>query len=100
MEVWIGLTALMGVILYFDYKEKALKTKQQGAAEPDEKLLARIDALEKQCAKLQEQVTDAHALLADERRALDQKLAAMLPEQPISTAAESRTQTPMRVREH
>jgi len=36
--------------------------------------------LENQCTKLQEQVTTAHVLLADERHVLDRKLSALLPD--------------------
>jgi outer membrane murein-binding lipoprotein Lpp len=43
-------------------------------------LRTRLEELEKKCTAMQEQITDAHMLLADERRALDKKLAESFPE--------------------
>ena len=77
------LPTLGGAIAYYlRHRERVLKLKYSRAAEtkPDTALLARIEALEKKCEMLQEQVTDAHALLVDERRMLDQKLAQKLAE--------------------
>jgi septal ring factor EnvC (AmiA/AmiB activator) len=47
-------------------------------------LEARLEKLEKLSAKLDERVTDAHVLLADEQRELDTKLNRLLP--PIADA--------------
>jgi hypothetical protein len=51
----------------------------------------RVEKLEKKCAALQEQITDAHMLLADERRLLDKKLSETFPEiiAPASEPIES-----------
>jgi len=50
------------------------KLRTQNTPPPDTQLLARIEVLEKTCAKLQEQVNEAHMLIHDEQRALDRKL--------------------------
>jgi len=47
----------------------------------------RVEKLEKRCAAMQDQITDAHVLLADERRLLDKKLSETFPE-IIAPAAE------------
>ena len=46
--------------------------------DPNPQLLARMDALEERCEKLQQQVNEAHMLIHDEQRELDRKLAARL----------------------
>ena len=97
------LPALGGAIAYYlRHRERVLRLKYSRAAEtkPDSALLARIDALEKKCENLQELVNDAHALLVDERRMLDQKLAQRLAEGsaaiPAETAPKQNFQTPVR----
>lgn len=84
---WIAIIFIVvGMPIYLDHKQKMAKLLGH-KSDPDEKLLARIDALEKKCEKLQEQVTEAHALLVDERRMLDQKLAQKLAESANGSAA-------------
>src|ERR1051325_11510179 len=75
-----GLPMLIGMAaIYFNHQQKMAKLT--GGSNVDvEKITARLEAVEKQCAKLQEQVNDAHALLVDERRVLDLKLAQKLAE--------------------
>jgi hypothetical protein len=91
-----------GIAYYLRHRERVLKLKYSRAAElkPDTALLARIEALEKKCEMLQEQVNDAHALLVDERRALDQKLAQKLAEGsaaiPDPSANQNRSPAPLR----
>ena len=88
---------VVGLPIYFDHRHKMAKLMSKNA--PDEKLLARIDALEKKCESLQEQVTEAHALLVDERRMMDQKLAHKLAEGSATIpdeAARQKSQTPVR----
>jgi len=75
------LIGIVGLKLWFRYRLEALRIKGGSEAETGQ-LERRVEALEKQCAKLQEQVLDAHALLADEQRQLDRKLTAMLPDAP------------------
>lgn len=76
--ITIGFFGSMTVLMwmYFRYEALKLKSKSGGAEVEAQK---RIEALEAKCEKLQEQVTEAHALLVDERRQLDRKLAAMIP---------------------
>jgi hypothetical protein len=54
-----------------------------------DELRQRCDALEKRATKLEEQLKDAHLLLSDEQRALDRKLASIIPDE----ATESRTRS-------
>jgi hypothetical protein len=70
---------VIGLPTYFSHREKMARLRGKGR-EPEEKLLARIEALEKKCAQLQEQVNEAHILIHDEQRELDRKLAARLEE--------------------
>ena len=49
----------------------------------------RCDSLEKRCTKLEEQLKDAHLLLADEQRALDKKLASIIPDEATESRARS-----------
>jgi hypothetical protein len=53
---------------------RGLKLRQDG------ELQERVEALEERCDKLEERVTDAHTLLSDEQRAMDRKLAKLLPD--------------------
>lgn len=91
-----------GIAYYLRHRERVLRLKYSRTAEtkPDTALLARIEALEKKCESLQEQITDAHAQLVDERRLLDQKLAQKLSEGsaaiPDEATAKQKNQTPAR----
>ena len=84
----VALPLFVGAMaMWFRHREK-LASIRSPRNETDSPLVARIDALEKKCATLQEQINDAHALLVDERRMLDQKLArkftdgsAMIPDE-------------------
>jgi len=55
------------------------RQQKQSGSEVEE-MRQRLEALEKKCVAMQEQITDAHMLLADERRALDKKLAESFPD--------------------
>jgi len=77
------LFGIVALLFWLRYRIKALKTRS-GTDGEVAKLAQRLAALEKQCAKLQEQVLDAHTLLADEQRQLDHKLTAMLPDAPVA----------------
>jgi hypothetical protein len=80
VAIVIGMPMLIGLAaVWFKHKEKMASLTRVASAET-EKLASRLEAVEKQCAKLQEQVNDAHAQLVDERRILDQKLAQKLAE--------------------
>jgi hypothetical protein len=103
--VFSGVLAIGGIgaivfLKWLDYRYKASVTPAAKDGKV-ESLTQRVEALEKQCAKLQEQMLDAHTLLADEQRQLDHKLAAILPEPsstpPEGVAARERAQ-PERVR--
>ena len=98
----IGLPMLIGLVsVYFQHQQKMAKIQGASNAET-ERLAARLEAVEKKCANLQEQVNDAHALLVDERRMLDQKLAQKLAESANGSAAipenseQRKTTTPTR----
>jgi hypothetical protein len=67
------LLVVVGLPLYFDHRQKMAKLRTQNAA-PDTQLLARVEALEKKCEMLQQQVNEAHMLIHDETRELDRKL--------------------------
>jgi predicted nuclease with TOPRIM domain len=69
------------------------KKQKQSGAESDE-LRQRLEALEKKCAAMQEQITDAHMLLADERRELDKRLAQALPDHGGTNDEPARRQSP------
>lgn len=76
----VGMPMLIGLAaIWFHHMEKMAKLRG-GSSADTEKFAARLEAVEKQCAKLQEQLNDAHAQLVDERRLLDQKLAQKLAE--------------------
>ena len=66
-------TMCIGLPIWLHHRRHMLKMKQNGANEL-QALQSRIDKLEARCSTLQEQVTEAHLLLADERRELDQRL--------------------------
>ncbi len=76
MSMWaivILVFIVIGWPVYLDHRQKMAKLRTQ-RAEPETQLLARIEALEKKCEKLQEQVNAAHMLIHDETRELDRKL--------------------------
>jgi hypothetical protein len=64
---------VVGLPVYLHHRRTVLKMKGQSNRDI-EALHKRIDHLEKECRKLQDQVTEAHVLLADERRELDKRL--------------------------
>ena len=74
-----ALVALPFVFSYLYHRRRIAEIKgthaQQVAA-----LQERIDRVESKCAAMQEQITDAHMLLVDERRTLDKKLAQAFPD--------------------
>jgi hypothetical protein len=67
------LTIVVGLPVYLYHRRQMLKLKGNNARDV-KNLHNRIDELEERCKKLEEQVTDAHCLIADEQRELDRKL--------------------------
>jgi uncharacterized protein YlxW (UPF0749 family) len=93
----VGVTVMHVATEYFKHREKLAELQSKGSNLDSgrmNQLQQRVDALEKQCAKLQEQVLTAHEQLADERRALDNKLAAILPEIPPATSSPVQVRSP------
>ena len=70
---------VIGLPVWLYHRREVLKMKGTAKGETTS-LSQRVAALEKRCEKLEEQVTQAHLLLADEQRQMDRKLAAMLPD--------------------
>jgi len=83
---------VVGLPVWLHHRRTMLKLKGQNGRDIGT-LHKRIDDLEKQCHKLQEQVTEAHVLLADERRELDRrlenKLAQIAPDAAIIPGADA-----------
>jgi hypothetical protein len=71
------------------YRRRAIEVRGSHAKQVST-LEERVEKLEKKCIAMQEQITDAHMLLADERRLLDKKLSETFPEiaPPIAESAE------------
>src|SRR4051812_38315594 len=92
----IGLIAIVPV--YLGHRLKMAKIHAQ-QSEGNSKLVARIEALEKRCEKLQEQANEAHILIQEEQLALDRNLAARLDppsvtgNDPIATVPAARRKT-------
>lgn len=80
----VGLPMLVGgFVVYLNHRKemfKIMSASNSQNSKQTEAMLARIATLETKCAKLEEQVLLAHEQLADERRQLDNKLSAILPE--------------------
>ena len=68
------------VIWYYLWHRRRMQEVRGSHLQQVTNLHERIDKLEKKCHALQEQVTDAHMLLSDERRELDKKLAKSFPD--------------------
>ncbi|HYF48610.1 MAG TPA: hypothetical protein VEJ63_04360 [Planctomycetota bacterium] len=100
-----SLSILVGLPIWLHHRRSVLKmTGQRGR--DIEALHKRIDQLEKECRKLQDQVTEAHVLLADERRDLDKrledKLKNIVPDSaafPDPSASDERSRSDRRARE-
>ena len=75
-----GLPAILGgMFAYFKHRENMARLiGAKSDSSPNPQLLARIEALEKKCDKLQDQVNAAHLLIHDEQRMLDLKLAEVI----------------------
>jgi hypothetical protein len=67
-------------VMYYLWHRRKMVEMRGTHSQHVETLNERINRLEKKCAALQEQVTDAHMLLSDERRELDKKLSKAFPE--------------------
>ena len=67
------------ICFYFWHRRRVLELKGTHAQQVSA-LQDRMENLELKCHKLQQQVTDAHMLLSDERRELDKKLAESFPD--------------------
>ena len=74
-----ALLALPFVLSYLYHRRRMSEIKGTHAQHV-ETLQERMERLEKKITAMQEQITDAHMLLADERRELDKKLAETFPE--------------------
>lgn len=82
--IWPILVLFVIVIPgYLDHRQKMAKLMKTQSTS-DEQLLKRIKALEAKCDKLQEQVNEAHFLIHDETRQLDQKLLQQLGGAPAA----------------
>jgi len=79
----IAVVLLAGLVVAFPswlyHRREAMRIKGTHAKEW-QKLRDRIETLEKRCAKLDEHVSSAHILLADERRSMDKKLSNIMPD--------------------
>jgi len=77
-----GFASIVKMILNHDLEVAKIKAagSESMLQKKIDQLQDRIAVLENQSAKLQEQITTAHVLLADERHTLDRKLSAMLPD--------------------
>ncbi len=73
-----ALLALPFMLSYLYHRRRMAELKGTHAQHV-ETLQERMERLEKKCAAMQEQITDAHMLLADEQRMLDKKLAESFP---------------------
>ncbi|MCK6472944.1 MAG: hypothetical protein L6R28_14470 [Planctomycetes bacterium] len=89
----IGIFALaIALPLLLSHKQKMarLHAESQGGEESLAKEVAalteRCGRLEARCGELERQVRTAHELLADEQRALDRKLTAILPDADAAPA--------------
>lgn len=98
--VWLlGLSVVLGIRVYFQHREKMAKISPT-QDKPDAKVMARIEALEAKCEKLQEQVSAAHFLIHDEQKQLDRRLAERLESNDVrmtDTGAERKVVNPARV---
>jgi hypothetical protein len=78
-SVIVFLVIVIGLPTWFYHRREMMKMK--GLARNDTAALGeRVTALEKRCDKLEERITEAHVLLADEQRQMDRKLSAILPD--------------------
>jgi hypothetical protein len=81
------------------YRKRAIEVRGSHAKQVAS-LEERVEKLEKKCVAMQEQITDAHMLLADERRLLDKKLSESFPEiiPPIAESTEQAKRSAKRER--
>ena len=75
--VFLGLVVAFPCWLY--HRRVMVRLKGTNAREMAH-MREKIMALQQRCEKLEEQVSTAHMLLADEQRQLDRKLASLLPD--------------------
>jgi hypothetical protein len=68
------------LIWYYLYHRRRIAEIKGTHAQQLSALQERVERVESKCAAMQEQITDAHMLLVDERRVLDKKLAESFPE--------------------
>ena len=75
------LFIVVGLPVFLYHRREVLRMK--GVSDKQTvKLSDRVATLEQRCDRLEEQVTQAHLLLADEQRQMDRKLSAILPDAP------------------
>jgi hypothetical protein len=95
----LGIVVAFPVWLY--HRREVLRMRGTNAKEVL-KLRERLEVLERRCVKLEEQVTTAHLLIADEQRSLDKKLSKIVPEGAhiSSESEESSSRSKKRERAH
>ncbi|MCY3023626.1 MAG: hypothetical protein NTW87_31995 [Planctomycetota bacterium] len=91
---WLVLLVILGAIVLFFFVVVGLPVwlyhrrevlRMKGLARNETAAVSqRVTALESRCDTLEERVTEAHVLLADEQRQMDRRLAAMLPDDAVS----------------
>lgn len=74
-----AILGLPAIWIYFWHRQNIAKIKGTQAQHMGA-LQDRLERLEKKCAEMQERITDAHMLIADEQRQLDKKLSESFPD--------------------
>lgn len=92
MEFWTAAVIIVTVAIIGDYltkraKYRSAQAKLSNTASAEVAALRKTcEALDRRCSELERQVRTAHDLLADEQRALDRKLNAILPDADAAPA--------------
>ncbi|MCK6472945.1 MAG: hypothetical protein L6R28_14475 [Planctomycetes bacterium] len=95
MDFWTAAVIIVTVAIFGDYLTKRAKYRSAQAKQGDTsaaeiaELRKACEALDRRCAKLDEQVRTVHDLLADEQRTLDRKLNAILPDADAVSASKT-----------
>lgn len=92
----LGIVVAFPVWLY--HRREVLRMRGTNAKEVL-KLRERLEVLERRCVKLEEQVTTAHLLIADEQRSLDKKLSTMMPDHAEDDSAARKPKMKERARD-
>ena len=83
---------LVGLVLILKHKRDMARIARGSADDTAiNELRTRCETLEKRCEKLEGEVLSAHNQLADERRELDRKLTAMLPDASAGQTGSSKS---------